>query len=151
MNDVASTARQSLALRLRAWLSKPGADRWVLLLIAAISLLAIDTGLGADDHIHQVMVEGARDLPGFRRAPLDLFRFAPGDRVTAEQMSRDGILPWWADPEARLAFWRPLTSATHWLDYAAWPRAEWLMHFESLLWFWVGILGVRALYRRFEV
>lgn len=148
MIDPNSSARPPLVFRLRAWLGHPWADRVVLAIIVALSLISIDTGLGADDHIHQVILRGADALPSLERDALDLFTFAPGDPEQNFRMMRRGILPWWTDPHAKLAFFRPITSATHWLDQLLWPGTPWLMHAQSLVWFWIGILGVRSLYRR---
>jgi hypothetical protein len=60
---------------------------------------------------------------------------------------QEGIFPWWDDPEARLAFMRPITAATHVLDHALWRDIGWPMHLHSALWALLLLAGVRALYR----
>jgi hypothetical protein len=94
------------------------------------------------------MLRDVPGLPGLARHPLDLFRFVDGRPETARAWIEQGVLPWWADPKAKLAFFRPLSSWTHALDHALWPGCPALMHLHSLAWFvlLVGIVG--ALYRR---
>jgi hypothetical protein len=105
---------------------------------------ALWSGWVADDYLHQLFTRDEPGIAGLRHRPLDLFRFADGDPDTARQLMEAGIFPWWADPRAKLAFFRPLASATHWLDYALWPGSPWLMHLQSLLWYG-ALLGVVAL------
>lgn len=60
-----------------------------------------------------------------------------------------GVVPWWTLDTLRVAFFRPLTSLTHWLDYQLWPDSSFLMHLHNLLWYG-GLCGLVALaYRRF--
>src|SRR6185369_5071046 len=57
-------------------------------------------------------------------------------------------LPWWSAPDLKLAFCRPLSALSLWLDYRLFPNSPALMHAESLLWF-AALLGVVTfLYRR---
>jgi hypothetical protein len=99
--------------------------------------------------LHQLMLRGDPGIPALARYPLDLFRFASGDTAASLQLVSAGVFPWWADPEVRLAFFRPLSSFTHWLDYALWADSALLMHLHSLVWFGV-LLGVAAaFYLRF--
>ena len=59
-----------------------------------------------------------------------------------------GLTGWWTNPEMVMAFYRPISVATHWLDYRLWPHAPWLMHLHSLLWFGAALLLIGTLYRR---
>jgi hypothetical protein len=104
------------------------------------------SGLGADDHIHRLSLDGSQQITGLVRPPLDLFRFATPENN--RQLMDQGIFPWWADPEARLSFFRPLTSFTHVLDHALWPNSPFMMHVHTVLWFLVLIAGTGALYSR---
>jgi hypothetical protein len=120
------------------------------LLIASAAVLLVAnslwSGLGADDHIHRLSLDGSQQISGLVRPPLDLFRFATPENN--RQLMDQGIFPWWADPEVRLSFFRPLTSFTHVLDHALWPDNAFMMHAQSVLWFLALIFGTAALYSR---
>lgn len=152
-------AVRDLYARFNRWLErvlgKPNADRtvvWIALLLLAPS---IDTGLAADDYIHALMARGHEDadhgasngieLTAFARPPLDLFRFTTGEQTLA--LKQQGVLPWWDDPEAKLAFLRPISSLTHYVDHVLWNSTPWLMHAHSLLWSAFALFAVLALYR----
>lgn len=59
-----------------------------------------------------------------------------------------GALPWIASPHLGIAFWRPVASLTHHIDWVLWPSHPWLMHLQSLLWLAAAVLVCAALYRR---
>lgn len=116
------------------------------LLAFVLTLPALGTGLGADDYFHRMILLrqgewGARLDPTF-----DLFSFVPERQ--REWMADLGAVPWWSDPELRIALARPLTALTHRLDYALWPDQPWAQHLQSLGWFAVGIFQVAHLYVR---
>jgi hypothetical protein len=116
------------------------------LLALALSAPSLPTGLAADDYIHALILRGSHAIPGFYRAPLDLFRFVTPEYVGS--LVSDGDLPWWTDPHLRFAFFRPLSAFTHWLDYLLWPNSPWLMHAHNMVWAAIALLAVGALYRR---
>ena len=64
-----------------------------------------------DDYLHQSMVDGT--FPG-HRGPFNLYDFV-NDTDRAVMLER-GILPWWADPELKVRFFRPLSSLLLWID-----------------------------------
>lgn len=130
---------------LRRVLERRRARLWVLLLSALLLAPSLGTGLMADDYIHSQILRGSHEVPGFVRPRLDLFRFTTPE--TTPRLVADGILPWWSDPEARFAFFRPLSALTHWLDYALWPRSPLLMHVHNILWAVVAAAVIGALYR----
>jgi hypothetical protein len=136
----------SLLRGLKRALERPAADRAVVVISLALLAFSLDTGLSADDYVHKLIAQGARTLPGFIRAPLDMFRFTGGGRGTAE-LVRQGVLSWWEDPEAKMAFFRPLAALTHYADYTLWPDHPWAMHLHSMLWAALLLWGVLALYR----
>jgi hypothetical protein len=114
--------------------------------LACVLLLAGVVGdLSADDYVHSLIARGSHALPGFVRSPLDLYRFA--DSATIPALMREGVLSWWEDPRARIAFFRPLSALTHIVDYRLFPERAWLMHLHSLLWSALLLAGVLALYR----
>jgi hypothetical protein len=57
------------------------------------------------------------------------------------------VVSWWDDPSAQFAFFRPITSLSHYLDYRLWPDSPLMMHVHSLLWALAVFLGMRSLYR----
>jgi hypothetical protein len=116
----------------------------------ALSSPCVSTGWVADDYFHQLMLRPTPGVAGLAYRPFDLFRFASGDPRAAWQLMDEGVFAWWTDPHAVLAFFRPLSSATHWLDYRLWPSSPIWMHVHSLAWF-LALLGVvAAIYRRFS-
>ena len=127
-------------------LSHPSAAPAVVVFSFVSLLCGLDTGLSADDYIHMLVAQGSGEIEGMVRAPLDMFHFAsPG---VTEALIREGVISFWADPQAQLAFLRPLSALTHYVDYNLWPNQPWLMHLHSALWGLLALGGVLALYRR---
>jgi hypothetical protein len=119
--------------------------------VAALALVSPSLGAGwvADDWLQELMLRPDPGVNGIEHAPLDLFSFARADAEQARHLMDEGVFPWWADPRAALAFFRPLASLSHWLDHALWPGDARWAHLHSILWF-AGLLAVvHALYRRF--
>lgn len=110
---------------------------------------ALETGLVADDYLQELMLRDPPGLQGLSHQPFDLFRLADGQPATASRLINEGVYPWWVDPTARLAFFRPLSSSSHVIDHLFWPGNALLMHLHSLLWFGLLLLVVAAVYRRF--
>jgi hypothetical protein len=140
-----SASTPKLYRGLKRALDRPGADRAVVVLALILLCFSLDTGLSADDYVHQLIARGSHELPGFVRPPLDLYRFA--DASTMPELIHEGIMSWWEDPEAQLAFMRPLSALTHILDYRWFPEQPWLMHLHSVLWSALLFAGLLVLYR----
>src|SRR5581483_10063075 len=124
---------QRLALRVR-----PSALALVSAILASPALLA---GWNLDDHLfrHRLAAWPLRDVL------MRLFVFWSGDaEETRQTMDRWGV-PWWTDPGLRVAFWRPLTALTHWLDFRLWGDDPVAAHAQSLLWL---VVLVARFYRR---
>jgi len=117
----------------------------VVVLALLLLCCGLDGGLSADDYVHSLIARGSHALPGFARHPLDLYRFA--DSATIHELMREGVLGWWEDPRAKVAFFRPLSALTHVFDYRLFPDRPWLMHLHSVLWSALLLAGVLALYR----
>jgi hypothetical protein len=79
---------------------------------------------------------------------MELFAFFNGDPERLQQLKDLGLIPWWTGDGIKGAFWRPLTSLTHWLDYRLWPDTPALMHAQSILWYGLLVLVTALLYRR---
>jgi len=133
----------------RLW-GRLGQRAWLGAVIIALGLglhaPSLTTGLVADDWVHEVVAEG-RPLDGQPTSRLDLFSFASTPARTLALVDR-GVFPWWADPTTRLAFFRPLTSLSHQLDYRLWPHSPVAMHLQNLAWFALALWLLGRFYRR---
>jgi len=134
---------------LKRVLDRAGADRAVVVVALVLLCFSLDTGLSADDYVHELIARGSDAIPGFVRAPWDMYRFA--DKPFTAQLMREGVLGWWEDPEAKLAFFRPLSALTHILDSTLWPTSGVMMHLHTLLWAALLYAGVLALNRALVV
>ena len=109
------------------------------LLIAALSL---GSGFVTDDQgFRAVLHAGAR-------APWDLFRFQGGDVGENALMIRFGHLAWWASPDLKIHFLRPLTGLLFAADDRVFGDAALGYHVHSLAWFALLLAGVAVLYRK---
>jgi hypothetical protein len=115
-----------------------------------LTLPALWSGWQQDDLLQRYYLLGNLDPNGEPVPPLNMFAFLDGDSTTIARHRDLGVIPWWTYPRLRLAFLRPLTGLTHWVDYELWPRSAELMHAQSLLWFGALIAAVTLLYRRLQ-
>jgi len=145
----------TLCLRLTAFAlglgGRIGRVRFTSSVAAAAVLLclpALWVGLQLDDHYHRWILEGCPGLPGLTLPRLDLFHLT-SDGARTSKLIEIGVLPWWTDPELRLAGFRPVAALTHLLDNVAWGERPVLMHLHSLLWLGLLVAVVARLYRRF--
>lgn len=133
--------------KLRALLSHARMP-YISALVALILLIPVlTTGLIMDDHAHRMNVDGSA-YPGGPRGAWDLFRFMEEDRRALQQVMDKGLWPWWSATTFRLAFFRPIASLWHALDYRVWPDAHAWMHAESILIFGAACVLAGFLYRR---
>jgi hypothetical protein len=134
-----------------SWKTALSSDRGLAAIVIAAVLLtspALGTGLVADDLFHELMLRPDAGIRGIAHRPFDLFAFATGDLSANHALMDEGVFPWWAAPNVKLAFWRPLTCITHVLDHLLWGQSAWLMHLHSMAWFALVLLGVALVYRR---
>lgn len=130
-------------------LSSRHAPLIVLALGIGLVSSSIGSGLAADDWFHRLVLTGSNALGGVHHKPLDLFVFSSGDEAVGHAQQEAGMVGWWADPKAALAYFRPLSAATHWLDYRLFPNAVWAMHLHSVAWFALALVALYRTYRRF--
>jgi hypothetical protein len=104
---------------------------------------ALGGTLLADDYDHYAMRAGIYPVA---RGPLDLFNFVSADPLERQALMRAGRLPWWSDSKLELSVFRPLASALVSLDYAVLGGVPYRMHFHSMLWWVVLMLGVARLF-----
>ena len=104
---------------------------WAAALLALLlSSPALFAGLILDDHYLRLVFTKSRVFPHLASAS-DPFRFVPGDPVQTAELRELGVLPWYAPDQIRIAFFRPLSTLTHRLDYALWPDFAPAMHAHS--------------------
>lgn len=134
--------------KIATWLERPGSMWAIALFAVALLLPSLGNRLTLDDHVLSLMLRDDPGIRGFRSNPLDLFTFTSGDpRRNRELMDEGALLPWWSDESHLNAFFRPLSSLTHRLDFALWPRFPILMHLHSIAWFGALLFVVGRLYR----
>jgi hypothetical protein len=108
-----------------------------------LELPTLTSGFVSDDHVQWAMVQDSS------RAPWDLFSFHTSRPETAE-LIRVGEIPWFIDPEIHQAFFRPLASVGHYVDYRFFKAFPWVCHAHSLAWLVALLSVVTWLFRRFE-
>lgn len=133
--------------KLRALLAHERMPLFVALLAIVLLLPVLSTGLMMDDHTHKMLVLG-KPYPGGPWGTWDLFRFMDDDPAALKQVVENGQWPWWTVPGFRLAFFRPLASILHTIDYRVWPNAHAWMHAESILIFATAAFFAATFYRR---
>jgi hypothetical protein len=121
-------------------------------MVAAVAVLlctpSLWLGLQNDDNVLRLVLSDPPLDPEWTRSPVDAFTFVNGDEELIRGAVETCRLPWWTHPRLRLAFLRPVTSITHWIDFRVWPDLPWLMHLQSLLWFAGAVIAAAVFYRR---
>ena len=127
--------------------------RWAPLIVFVVGMAlaapALTADFTADDHLHRLLVKDDPGVPGLASRPFDLFVFANGDAATTRAIIDAGMFPWWTDPNLRLAFLRPVSSATHALDHALWPDSAPAQLAHNLVWHALVLALVWLVFRRF--
>jgi hypothetical protein len=119
----------------------------IAILAVLLTLSSLQGGLSWDDYHHKLLM---MDSPiRLLDSPIDMFKFFDGDPKRTTEIMDHGFFPWWTSKGIKGAFWRPLASITHWLDYIFWPDKPLLMHVQSVVWYGVLVVAVAFLYRRF--
>ena len=133
-------------------LASRGASAWIIVVATVLAATSVGPHRALDDFVLALIARGDGAALGLTRSPLDMFTFTTGDAESNRCLMDSGLmLPWWTDPELKIAFFRPLSSLTHYLDEAFWPATPTLMHLQSLLWFAVMLAAVAFVYARLEV
>jgi len=135
-----------LLRRVGELLASPRARVLVPLVGVILTLPSLAGGLLLDDLLHRAKARGLFGHDLWSR--LDLFTFIPGDRARQVPLRESGFLPWFAAPDLKLAFLRPVCALLHLFDYTVLDGAPWAMHAESVALYAVSIALAAALYRR---
>ncbi len=130
------------------WLSKRYLPCILALIAMALALPCLWTGLLTDDYVHRMILQRLPLALEYFRSPLSMFVFLDGNPERTREFIEAGIVPWWTIETVRLAFWRPLSAVTYWLDYRLWPNCFPLMHLHSMVWFGAVAALATVLYRR---
>lgn len=146
--------RTALFRRLEAFVAALGASRARRWTVFAATLLAAPS-VGAhrclDDFVLALIAQGRGASVGLTYGKFDLFTFTTGVPENDHRLMDVGLmLPWWSDERLRIAFFRPLSSFTHWLDERLWPACVPLMHFHSLAWFAILLASASWVFRCIE-
>lgn len=134
-----------------ARLARPGAHRGVVILALVLALPSLASPFFIDEHVQAARWRAAFDPAaprGLGSFINSCFVFGSGDLAANQREMEHGLGAWWASPDFKIAFWRPLAALTHALDLTLWPRSTALMHVHSLAWFAALLVAVGALYRR---
>ncbi len=138
--------RLALARRFGALLASPCARFLVPLAGALLTLPSLVNGLAFEDAALRWRARGSMGEPFWTR--FDLFSFWPGDPARRAHLTDAGFFPWFASPDLRIEFFRPLSAALHVVDFTLLDRWPWLMHLESIALYALLIALAAAIYRR---
>ena len=121
--------------------------RYHFYIIAFAVLLALPmlaTGFFLDDYAHLMTLDGNSPVA----EPYNIYCFAPGDPDKLLPLIADGPFPWFTDPGIHVEFFRPLSSASMWVDRQLFGKHAWPYHLHSILWYLALLTVVSALLRR---
>ncbi|MCC6694528.1 MAG: hypothetical protein IT365_02755 [Candidatus Hydrogenedentes bacterium] len=118
------------------------------LIACALTATSVGVGKATDDYYWSAVFRGVPGLPEVTNGILDTFSFGKGEPDEHSRYLARGIIPWWADAQWRIAFWRPLSSLSHYVDYRLWPDHTWLMHVHSMLLYAALAYATTRLYQR---
>src|SRR4051812_32125488 len=83
----------------------------ILVLATLLAASSLGGGRTLDDWVLAVIARGEGAAFGLSRKPWDCFTFTTGDVASnLRLMDRGVLLPWWTDPQLKLAFFRPLAA-----------------------------------------
>jgi len=116
----------------------------VIAVVMALAATSISIGFLTDDHAFRAALHSTS---AHAPAPYDLFRFVPGDLDGNQLRIRTGHLAWWAAPDLKIHFLRPLTSLAFAADDALFDAHPLPGHLVSLAWYLALLLAAAALFR----
>jgi len=134
-----------MAGRIIRALGHRGAMGIVIVAVMALASSSIAVGFLTDDHGFRAALRSTSE-----RAPAayDLFRFVPGGVEANQRRVRYGAQPWWAAPDLKIHFLRPLTSLAFAVDDRMFGAAPLGYHLSSLAWYLALLVAAGALLRR---
>ncbi|MBX3183925.1 MAG: hypothetical protein KIT72_07370 [Polyangiaceae bacterium] len=108
-------------------------------------LPSVFTGLRTEDFYHLTAVKGGAIQLPWR---VNLFNYIDGNVGSIYGLKDFGTVPWFTLQDYKVAFFRPLASLTHFIDYRYFPDQPWLAHLHSIGWYVLLIFAVTRVYRR---
>ncbi|MCC6488714.1 MAG: hypothetical protein IT364_14545 [Candidatus Hydrogenedentes bacterium] len=114
-----------------------------------LTMRSLNSGFATDDHFMRAVFSGFTEIPEYARPTLATFVFSDGSEEANRALMDRGVFPWWTVPHARLAFWRPLASLSHYADFRIWGDNAKPMHAENMLLYALICALAVALYSRF--
>ncbi|HRK34019.1 MAG TPA: hypothetical protein PLJ47_05420 [Candidatus Hydrogenedentes bacterium] len=100
-----------------------------------MGIWSLQNGFCTDDHFVRALYKGFPELDGIYRTSLETFSFSKGNPVENAWLRDKGVFPWWAVTEAKLHFFRPAASLTHWLDFQVFGDNPMPMHAHNVFWY----------------
>ncbi len=137
--------------RVAAFIASPRIVMIAAGIAVVLNLPAIPTGWYLDDLVHRANFLEVGPLSDSSDMTNGMFDFLSGEPEEILAYKDLGVLPWWAEDQLRIRFWRPLSSFTHVVDYHLWPSSGAWMHLHSLAWLVSLIVATALLYRRLIV
>ena len=124
---------------------------WLVLIALVLTLPSLICGITGDDYFIRAVILQNTDIRNVPRSPFDTFAFvfSKGDPAFIKQGILAGLYPWWTHPQLQVAFFRPLSSITHWFDFRLFGDSAWLMHIHSLLWYALLVFVTGLFYKQF--
>jgi hypothetical protein len=120
-----------------------------LVAICAVNAPSLRIGLFGDDFAHRRFILDHLQSVPVATAWWNMFDGrVPLGAHDADPATLFGRLPWWRSPDFSFALLRPLSTATHFVDYLLWPETPWLMHLHNLVWLGGMIVLAASLYYR---
>lgn len=111
-----------------------------------LRLPGLFAGYALDDYAHLAMLSGEYPL---ERGWWDLFNFVDGTPGEVSALQAFGSLPWWADPNLRLAALRPLASLLTAIDVWLFGHNPVVAHLHSLAWLFALFAAYLTCIRKF--
>jgi hypothetical protein len=119
----------------------------LLVVVGAIHVPTIRLGYFGDDYHHRRFI--LDQLAGRHSAAWwNMF----DTRVATDPSGPDpdtllGRLPWFASPDFQFALLRPLSTASHFVDYLLWPEQPWAMHVHNVVLLAAIVIFASSLYQ----
>lgn len=118
----------------------------VVLIAALLSLPSLWNGFNLDDNFNYISFTQSDLLPSLVGSPKRIFTLI--DDTNRQSWMNYGLLPWWTPEDAKISFFRPISSGLHAMDYSMWSDYPVIMHLHSLFWFSLLVFFASLLYRR---
>lgn len=117
----------------------------VLALTALLYLPSLRGGFMADDWYHRVALD---QLTSIFTERLNLFTLVKSSEEIIAFKSF-GLMPWWTSEDMRIAFFRPIPSILHWLEYRLFGHDAAVAHLVGIGWYVFSIWLVSRVLSRF--